>query len=972
MSQVLLSIPPHLNDYLSSKEGKKLWSKRIQAATDDSPTYIDSDPRSRRLGSGGGTVNLLHQAWVNREHGKHLSLYEWLSSDQKLIIHAGGQSRRLPSYAAVGKIFMPIPRGSGLQAERYDQMLADFQIPAYQQVLHEAGRKAAVLVTAGDVWLEFDPLQTPVISSDICCLGMHATASLAKDFGVFFVDKKKIRESHENPIRTFLQKPSVGEIASRSRDTKFLVDTGMWLLSAEALILLFKRCGWNNKNEQFDTEDGFPAYLDLYTEIGTVLSRSQNPPAELKKLGWNKLTSSVVPLKEARFFHLGSSKQVFDSFHEIQAHHGIKNNVLASCTPPTSLPKAARGPVWLDSVQSRPIDFRGYNFATGLPKQIKIKRFDKGVCLELLPYSKSSWILRPYHINDALRGKPSQKATICGSKASTWLEKRSLALEDLDVFDLPIYPILEAENITQKILDWFFTEKPDAEAGKLILKAKRISAAQIPDHVNFERFFKQRLHAYKSDLIEGFESAIKASSSDIFAQDFSAIADYIRKEAPELKTWLEIKSPSLLKSLKRPELASRLLMLLAEINQGNKKRTYAQRGYKRLQDIVLASNQFSKVIPKRSIKDDQIVWARSPVRLDLAGGWTDTPPHCFEYGGSVINAGVLLNGQPPIQVFVRPIQENIFRIRSIDLGSAEEIKTYKDLSGFTDPKSNFSLAKAALALCGFFPDFSASRKNRSLATHIAAFGSGLEITLLSAVPKGSGLGTSSILGATLLSALNRACGLGWNEVDLYQRVLAMEQLVTTGGGWQDQAGALFKSIKLIETTSGLSQSPKVTYLSNELLGNNHANKTTLLYYTGITRFAKGILKEIVHDMFLGKSATLRVLKLIRLNTRHLQRALTHNNKFEFDRCIARSWELNKRLDPGTTTQEVEKIISTAGPDLSACKLLGAGGGGYMLLCASTPSAATRIKQRLEKNPPNRKARFVEFRLLDNAVDVSVS
>jgi len=44
----------------------------------------------------------------------------------------------------------------------------------------------------------------------------------------------------------------------------------------------------------------------------------------------------------------------------------------------------------------------------------------------------------------------------------------------------------------------------------------------------------------------------------------------------------------------------------------------------------------------------------------------------------------------------------------------------------------------------------------------------------------------------------------------------------------------------------------------------------------------------------------------------------------------------------------------------------------MLLCASTPSAATRIKQRLEKNPPNRKARFVEFRLLDNAVDVSVS
>ena len=56
---------------------------------------------------------------------------------------------------------------------------------------------------------------------------------------------------------------------------------------------------------------------------------------------------------------------------------------------------------------------------------------------------------------------------------------------------------------------------------------------------------------------------------------------------------------------------------------------------------------------KCAVKLDQIVWARSPVRLDLAGGWTDTPPYTNRYGGAVVNVAVDLNGQSPIQVFVR-------------------------------------------------------------------------------------------------------------------------------------------------------------------------------------------------------------------------------------------------------------------------------------------------------------------------------
>jgi len=54
--------------------------------------------------------------------------------------------------------------------------------------------------------------------------------------------------------------------------------------------------------------------------------------------------------------------------------------------------------------------------------------------------------------------------------------------------------------------------------------------------------------------------------------------------------------------------------------------------------------------------------------------------------------------------------------------------------------------------------------------------------------EGSGLGTSSILAATVLAALGDLCGLSWDRNTLFTRTLALEQMLTTGGGWQDQAG----------------------------------------------------------------------------------------------------------------------------------------------------------------------------------------
>src|SRR5207248_7628685 len=102
-------------------------------------------------GSGGGTVALLHAAWQAAPARGRAAFADWIASRQSLVLHAGGESRRLPAYAALGKALLPIPALGGDAPRRFDQTLADFQVPAYTQVLREAGAKAAVLVASGAV-----------------------------------------------------------------------------------------------------------------------------------------------------------------------------------------------------------------------------------------------------------------------------------------------------------------------------------------------------------------------------------------------------------------------------------------------------------------------------------------------------------------------------------------------------------------------------------------------------------------------------------------------------------------------------------------------------------------------------------------------------------------------------------------------------------------------------------------------------
>lgn len=390
-----------------------------------------------------------------------------------------------------------------------------------------------------------------------------------------------------------------------------------------------------------------------------------------------------------------------------------------------------------------------------------------------------------------------------------------------------------------------------------------------------------------------------------------------------------------------------------------------------MREGLTAAALAKKQQPYLSVYSDQIVWGRSPVRIDLAGGWTDTPPYCLNEGGNVVNIAIELNGQPPLQVYVKPCKEYKIILRSIDLGAMETVVTYEELHDFMQVGSPFSIPKAALVLAGFQPGFSVD-VYATLEEQLKAFGSGIEITLLSAIPAGSGLGTSSILASTVLGAVSDFCGLKWDKNEICNRTLILEQLLTTGGGWQDQYGGVLRGVKLLQTHAGIEQSPLVRWLPDYLFTGSEYQKCHLLYYTGITRTAKGILAEIVRSMFLNSTEHLALLGSMKSHALDLYEAVQRGNFDEMGRLVGKSWKQNQALDSGTNPASVEAIIRRIDDYCLGYKLPGAGGGGYLYMVAKDSEAAVKIRTILTQNPPNSCARFVDMTLSDKGLQVSRS
>jgi galactokinase/mevalonate kinase-like predicted kinase len=179
-------------------------------------------------------------------------------------------------------------------------------------------------------------------------------------------------------------------------------------------------------------------------------------------------------------------------------------------------------------------------------------------------------------------------------------------------------------------------------------------------------------------------------------------------------------------------------------------------------------------------------------------------------------------------------------------------------------------------------------------------------------------------------------------------------------------------IKLLQTEDGFNQSPQVRWLPDYLFNEPGFKECHLLYYTGITRTAKGILGEIVSSMFLNSSAHLSLLAEMKAHALDMAEAVQRGHFNRYATLVGKSWMQNKALDSGTNPPSVEAIIDRIKDYTLGYKLPGAGGGGYLYMVAKDVEAAARIKEILTNNPPNARARFVRMDLSNKGLQISRS
>lgn len=943
----LLSLPPNLVRHFHEITG-----------LEHGEWFCTNDPIGHKLGSGGGTTWLLKAAY--EEQGSSQSFDEWLRGDKRLILHAGGRSRRLPAYAPSGKILTPVPVFRWERGQKLSQDLLTLQVPLYERIMSEAPDDLHTLIASGDVYIRAAENLQPIPDVDVVCYGLWLGPEIAKDHGVFVSSQDAPSE-----LKCMLQKPSVETLAKLMQSNYYLTDIGIWLLSDRAVKVLMSHSMRNGEVSDYDLYGTFGCCLGTHPTIDDPEIRS--------------LKVAILPLPGGEFYHFGSSKEIISSTLSIQNLVNDQREIMHHSRKPHPSIFQQNSEVWIkftsenknlwieNSCVSEQWTIAHNNIITGIPDNMWHVELREGQCADIVPIGDSQYAVRPYGISDKFRGPITAPDTMfIGQPFTQWAADRHIDAASIECGDdlqsARIFPMVDNINDAGLVLRWMLNE-PYQQGGLYLWQhSRKMSADEISDEANLIRLTQQR----KANRAKNWPFLARNYAHSVFYQiDLEDAAHEFADNSIALPSPLPDTEPMLTR------IHDAMFRSEVERLRGNEYQAYEEKAFSILREGLTQTVLSMTQNPRMTVYPDQIVWARSPVRIDLAGGWTDTPPYCLMEGGNVINMAIELNGQPPLQTYVKPCREPHIVLRSIDIGAIEEVRTFEELADFKHVGSPFAIPKAALALSGFLPKFSAVRYI-SLEEQLKAFGCGIEVTTLATIPAGSGLGTSSILAATVLGALNDFCGLMWDKSEIGRRTLALEQLLTTGGGWQDQFGGLLPGIKLLQTDKGFDQKPISRWLPTTLFTQPEYRQCHLLYYTGITRTAKNILSEIVRRMFLNHHDELQILRSMKAHAMDMYEAIQREDFQKMSRLVGKTWLQNQAIDSGTNPEPVERITKLVDDLCEGYKLPGAGGGGYLYMIAKDPEAAARIKQILRREQPNANARFVKMSISDTGLQVSRS
>jgi len=1016
---------------------------------------VVADPGGRRVGSGGSTVfcllEVLRRCLAGRgDLGSPAAWRETLGGLRILIVHAGGDSRRLPAYGPCGKVFVPVPADSD---STLGATLFDRQMPTYLALPAMPEGRGQVVVTSGDVLLVFEPEHVRFESAGITGLGCRAAPQRAARHGVYCA-------ADDGTVLRFLQKPAPAEQGAKGAIDRYgqtILDIGVMNLDGDTAVALLGAFGaavassgelaWSGEMGRAIDEHGLDFYCEIACAMGTdagstahaAAARSAGsrwPDALLGRLfqALRAVPFRVRVLPHCGFLHFGTSRQIIDGGLELlRLDRGVSqlrtfltmNSVVAGGA------EVSGTDAWVEGCRiDADLHLGGDNVAVGLDVRETLT-LPPHACLDVIAGrsrdGRQVAFVRCYATGDTFKDTVAAGATLCGRPVLDWLADVGLTPGDVwpaeaevngcTVWDARVFPAAADEAGYPQWL-WLVDPQRATDRQRLALKrADRYSLAEIAALADQDAFHARRSAIRAAEvgallrrlfrLDSGFSAAdlahaiasvppraraawiaqllaeahwhheaqiSAAAPSFTYARIIHTLGTALALVADGENAPLDAAAPGLeaaLPAARRQWLEGLELAPRDDTSVGQWAARAHKSAFAYVGQAIVTSGRRLPAPPRSALRADEIVWGRAPARLDLGGGWSDTPPYSLEHGGCVINAAVDLNGQPPIHCYARVIRQPVVRIGSIDVGTRVEVAELEELLDFRSATSEFALAKAALALSGFAPEAAEWGHARTLRDMLERFGGGIELTTLAAIPKGSGLGTSSIVGAVILAVVERMMGRQLTRQGLFHGVLRLEQALSTGGGWQDQVGGAVDGVKVVTTQPGLVPDMQVHYVPADLLDPAANGGQTLLYYTGITRLARNILQQVVGRYLDRDRAAMETLRRIHALPPHVADAMARKDMPAFGRAIDTAWRLNKQLDWNSSTPQIEAMLDRVRPHVHGAKLLGAGGGGFLLMVCKSPNDAGAVRRLLEAEPPNGRARFFDFAVSGEGLVVTV-
>uniref|UniRef100_A0AAQ5YZZ9 L-fucose kinase n=1 Tax=Amphiprion ocellaris TaxID=80972 RepID=A0AAQ5YZZ9_AMPOC len=382
-------------------------------------------------------------------------------------------------------------------------------------------------------------------------------------------------------------------------------------------------------------------------------------------------------------------------------------------------------------------------------------------------------------------------------------------------------------------------------------------------------------------------------------------------------------------------------------------RHYEGAGQVLLRQAVMSSQRFISIGQGEVRLFGQWQEVECPARLDLAGGWSDTPPIAFEHGGSVTNVAVKVDGKRPIGARARLIVDPRLVLVSCSGGrhsaasSTIVCNSLDDLKDYCQPHAPGALLKAVCVCSGLVSLDSQHPLGHQLKER---WRGGLEIHSWSELPTGSGLGTSSILAGALLAAVYRCTGRTYNTDSLIHAVLYLEQILTTGGGWQDQVGGLVGGVKVGRSRASLPLQVEVErlHLSEKFLVS--LEQHLLLVYTGKTRLARNLLQDVVRSWYSRLPSMVQNAQQLVSNSEECTRACLDGSLSRLGQCLDQSWQQKKLMAPGCEPASVRSMMEALRPLVLGQSLAGAGGGGFLYLLTREPRQKEAVLQVLNNTP----------------------